>query len=52
MQKVQLVALVTSGVSIVAILSCLMYVPVLYAKLSSISSELRDDMNEFKVWEK
>ena len=48
MHKVQLVALVTSGVSIVAILACLCYVPVLYTRLSAITAELHEDMDEFR----
>ena len=47
--KVQLVAGVTSLFSIAAMLACLIYVPILYARLSAIGQELHDDMEEFKT---
>lgn len=45
----QLVAYVASGVSIAAILACVVFVPMLWSKLGSMDAELRRDMMQFKV---
>jgi hypothetical protein len=49
MQTARLVAGACSAMSILAILSCLVYIPVLYTKVNAITNELRTDMHEFKA---
>ncbi len=49
MQKVHVVATLTSATALLAIVVSLVYIPVLYSKMTIIRSELKVDMDEFKV---
>ncbi len=44
-------AYAATGLSILSILLCFLFVPILWTKMNSIESQLRLDMDEFKVLE-
>lgn len=48
-ESAHVVAYLTSGVSIVAILTCLVSIPMLFNKLDNMNGELQREMDEFEV---
>ena len=49
MHKVRLIAWASCAASVAAVVACCIYVPVLFARLDAIGTDLKVDMNEFHV---